>query len=88
MEMHGFSDSIAFCEAQGLALCFQAYANSCSRVGIEAIGFNSDSGYVYIALETGIQICSCLGNPVEFLFTDFGTGEEYFYESYEEAENH
>lgn len=50
-------------------------------------GFNKMSGYVYIALENSISICSCFGQEVEYLVTDFATGEEYFYETYEEALN-
>lgn len=84
--MFGFSDSIAFCEAQGLALCFQAYADNCAGHSIESIGFNSNSGYVYIALENGISICSCFGNPIEYLVTNFHNGNEYFYDSFAEAE--
>ena len=50
------------------------------------VGFNSRSGYVYIALENGISICSMLGRDVEYLVTDFETGEEFFFDEYSEAE--
>ena len=80
--------SMAFCEAQGFAKCFQAYADNCASREIMDIGFNSNSGYTFIALENGITICSMLGGDVEFLVTDFGEGEEFFYATYEEAENH
>jgi hypothetical protein len=53
----------------------------------EGTGFNTMSGYVYIALENNITICSCFGQEVEYLVTDFETGEEYFYETFEEALN-
>ena len=39
-------------------------------------GFNINTGYVYIALENDIQICSNFGQSVEYLVTDFDTGEE------------
>jgi hypothetical protein len=52
----------------------------------EGIGFNSNSGYAYIGLENGISICSCFGQSVQYLVTDFDNGEEYFFESYEQAE--
>lgn len=89
LTINGLNDQIAFCEAQGLAKCFQAYADECSREYIMdgGIGFNSNSGYVYIALENGISICSMLGRDVEFLVTDFETGEENFYQSYNKALN-
>tara|TARA_R100001163_G_C4944492_1_gene114886 strand:+ start:306 stop:605 length:300 start_codon:yes stop_codon:yes gene_type:complete len=53
----------------------------------EGTGFNTMSGYVYIALENGISICSCFGQEVEYLVTDYDTGEEYFYETFDEALN-
>ncbi len=48
-------------------------------------GFNTNSGYVYIALENGITICSCFGQEVDYLVTDYETGEEEFFDTYEEA---
>jgi hypothetical protein len=86
LQVNGFTSNIAYCESKGLAKCFDAYAESCSREDILEVGFNSNSGYVYIALENGISICSMLGRDVEFLVTDFETGEETFYDNYEEAE--
>jgi hypothetical protein len=88
MIINGINLSMAFCEAQGLAKCFQAYADNCANNDIMDVGFNSTSGYTYIALENGITICSMLGRDVEYLVTDFGEGDEYFYDSYEQAESH
>jgi hypothetical protein len=88
MEINGISLNIAYCEAQGLAKCFQAYADNCASDDIMDVGFNSNSGYTYIALENGITICSMLGRDVEYLVTDFGDGEEFFYDTYKDAENH
>lgn len=78
-------ESPAFCEAMGLSQVFKAYANNCSREDIMEVGFNANSGYVYIALENGISIGSCMGKDVEFIVTDFETGEEFFLETYDEA---
>ena len=75
----------AFCEAQGLSKVWEAYANNCSREDIMEVGFNPNSGYVYIALENGISICSMLGRKVEYLVTDMENGEEYFFDEYDEA---
>ena len=86
--INGISESIAYCEAKGLSKVFMAYANECTRMEIMEVGFNPNSGYVYIALEDGISICSNLGNDVEFLVTDFNNGEETFYDTYEEAQKH
>ena len=85
MEMHGFRSSVAYKEAEGLSKVWAAYADECSGEWIESVGFNPNSGYVYISLENGIQICSCLGQDVEYLVTNFNTGEETFYDSYDEA---
>ena len=49
-------------------------------------GFNTNSGYVYIGLENGITICSCFGQSVDYLVTDYEDGEETFHDTYEEAE--
>jgi hypothetical protein len=90
MEIIGLNESIAYCEAKGLAECFNAYAGNCTRESILEIGFNENSGYTYIALENGVTICSMMGGNVEFLVTDFETGEEMFFNrfQYEEAVNY
>ena len=72
-------DNLAYCEAKGLSKVFKSYAENMNEAGeIMQVGFNSNSGYVYIALENGISICSMLGREVEYLVTDFEDGEEYF----------
>lgn len=85
--IHGLTDSIAFCEAQGLAVVFQTYADECAGETIldGGIGFNPNSGYVYIALENGVTICSMLGRSAEFLTTNFEDGEETFFDIYSDA---
>ena len=80
------SNSIAKLEATGLSNCFKAYADNCSYEQINLVGFNSKSGYVYIYLENGISICSCLGKDVEYLVTEMNDGEEFFFDTYKEAE--
>lgn len=86
LTINGLQSSLAYCESIGLSKCFEAYAN----IGedILELGFNPNSGYVYIALENGITIGSMLGRDVEYLVTDFESGEEFFFDSYEEAEDH
>ena len=90
LTVYDLSDSIAFCEAQGLAKVFQAYADNCAGEYIMngGIGFNANSGYVYIALENGISISSCMGQDVVYIITNFDTGSEEFLDSYEEAINY
>ena len=86
--IHNFNgDSIPYCEAQGLAKVFQAYADHCTNESIleGGIGFNENSGIVYIALDNGVSICSSFGHDVEYLVTDFEDGNEEFFEFYEDA---
>jgi len=87
LTIYGLSENIAYCEAEGLSKCFSAYAEQCSSESIidGGIGFNCNSGYVYIALENGVSICSMLGANVDFLVTNFENGEESFFDTYEEA---
>ena len=86
ISLNGFEgSSIAALEAQGLANCFEAYSDHCAGEDIMEIGFNANSGYVYIALENGVTIASMLGNDVEYIVTDFESGEEYFCDTYDEA---
>lgn len=84
LTLNNFGTNIADKESIGLAKCFEAYA----EIGEEImeVGFNPNSGYVYIALENGIQIASMLGNDVEYITID-QDGEEHFLDSYEAAEN-
>lgn len=85
ISIEGISGSVAYCEAMGLSKCFAAYAEHAGRAEIMAMGFNPDSGYVYIALESGPCIASMLGRDVVYIVTDNDTGEEQFFDSYEEA---
>jgi hypothetical protein len=50
-------------------------------------GFNSMSGYVYIALENGVQIVSNFGQDVEFIIYNYETENEYYFDTYDEALN-
>jgi len=80
-------DNPAYLEAKGLAKVWKAYYKNVAGDDIMEIGFNDQTGYVYIALEYGIQIASAFGQSVEFIVTDNEDGEEFFYDSYKEAEN-
>lgn len=84
LQINGLTNNIAYLEAIGLSKCFEAYANY-NHNDILDIGFNANSGYVYISLEENIVICSMLGRDVEYLVTDFDNGEEFFFDTIEEA---
>lgn len=87
LQLNGFKNqSICAREAMGLSKCFEAYSEYCSESDIMEIGFNTNSGYIYIALEfEPISICSMLGGDVEYLVTNYEDGEETFFDSYLEA---
>jgi hypothetical protein len=63
----------------------EAYQENCINEEIMETGFNTISGYVYIALENGVQIASCFGQSVDYIVYDFETGEDHFFDEYEEA---
>lgn len=86
LTINGFdSSSMCYLEAIGMSKVFQAYAEIGEDIMEGGIGFNPNSGYIYIALENGISICSCLGKDVEYLVTCSNNGEEFFFDTYEEA---
>jgi hypothetical protein len=86
LTINGFdSSSMCYLEALGMSKVFEAYASIGEDIIEGGIGFNPNSGYVYIALENAISICSMLGRDVEYLVTDFNDGEEHFFDTYEEA---
>jgi hypothetical protein len=77
----------AYLEAKGLSKVWAAYSENCPREDIFEVGFNQNSGYVYIALENGITLASIFGQDVQFLVTDMDNGEEFFLDTIEEAED-
>ena len=89
IQIHGL-ESFTYCETMGLSKCFKALADlgdKAEPIDYEiAIGFNENSGYVYIALEEGVTIASMLGGDVEYLVTDSHDGEEFFFDTHKEAE--
>jgi hypothetical protein len=87
LEMFGFNSYVRYFEALGLAAVWTAYAKFCRDEDIMQIGFNNNSGYVYIALENGVTIASQLGQKVEYIVTDYNSGEEYFLKTYRAALN-
>lgn len=84
--LYNLSESIPFCEAMGLSKVFRAYAEQADRESIldGGIGFNANYGNIYLALENGISMVSCLGQDVEYLIYNKNEEEEFF-PSYKEA---
>jgi hypothetical protein len=75
--------SFAYLEAKGKSKVWSAYAEHFSNEQIIEEGFNANSGYVYLALDNGIQIASAFGQDVEFITYDFDQIQELFFDSYE-----
>jgi hypothetical protein len=87
MKTNEFINDLGTSEYASWILVQQAHLENCYNESIEECGYNNKSNYVCIALQNGIQIVSCLGEPVKYIKYDFKTGEEYFFDTYEEALN-
>lgn len=82
-----FLNSLGTSDFESWILVNRAYQDNAKGEEIMECGFNQNSGYVYIALENGISIASCFGQSVDYIVSDWETGEEHFFDTYEEAEN-
>lgn len=80
-----FLNKLGSSDYESWILVQQAYRDNCFGEEIMETGFNTSSGYVYIALENSIQIASCFGQSVDYIVYDFETGEEHFFDEYDEA---
>lgn len=74
-------------DAQSFAKCFQAYSNVSPYADIASIGFNSESGIAYIALQNGVSITSSFGQQCAFYINDPDTDEEIPFINYRDALN-
>ncbi len=83
--MLNLDSNVCATEAIGLSVCWKAYAEIAYTTSIEMLGFNENSGYIWIYLDTGISIGSCMGNDAEFIVSDPDDGEEFFYRTYQDA---
>ena len=75
----GSSDLRSFINVLEAYLETDAFRNS-----IHDLGFNMNSGYVYLYLENGICLASCFGQSVDFLALD-DDGEEITFPNYYDA---
>jgi hypothetical protein len=76
--------SFGYSDAKSKAVIWDAYADYFAGEEIMQEGFNLNSGYVYLALETGVTIASSFGQSVDFIVYDFEQGEEIIFETYQE----
>ena len=86
MEIHNY-ENMGSLDKKSLELVWKAYNKYTSNEDIFEIGFNLDSGYVYIALENGVSIASCFGQSVDYIVTDMENGDEFFFDFYNQAIN-
>lgn len=84
MEIHNY-ENMGSLDKKSLELVWKAYNDTRLNEEIFEIGFNLSSGYVYIALENGVSIASCFGQSVDYIVTDYNNGEEFFFDTYDEA---
>ncbi|SFD00475.1 hypothetical protein SAMN05421780_1191, partial [Flexibacter flexilis DSM 6793] len=57
---------IPYSESVGIGKLFAAYAENATAEAIKIVGFNELTGCVYMELENGICINSCLGESVHY----------------------
>lgn len=80
-----FVENLGSSDLESAIKVHDAYLRNCHGESIMDIGMNQYTGYVYIALENGVQIASCFGQDVEYIKVDFETGKEEFFNTYQEA---
>jgi len=80
--------SFAYLESIGKSKVWKAYAEYFANDEIMQEGLNYHSGYVYIALENGISICSLLGREVFYIIYDNETDQEIEFDSIEDLQEH
>lgn len=87
MNTNEFINDLGTSDYESWILVQKAHLQYAFNETIEDQGFNKNTGYVYLALENGIQIASCFGQSVDYIKFDHETEEELFFETYEEALN-
>ena len=85
---HEFLNDLGSSDFESWVLVNRAFNWFCKGEEIMECRFNKQSGYVYIALENGITIASCFGQWVQYIVYDFETGDEEFFDEYEQALNY
>ena len=87
MNTNEFINDLGTSDYESWILVQKAHLEHAYNESVEDYGFNRNSGYVYVALENGIQIASCFGQSVEYIKYDYETEEELFFDTYQEALN-
>ena len=83
---------VSSAQANALSVLFDVYkhTDACkSELEPMIFGYNNWSGFYYIAFENiGLSIVLTPQNDVQFMTTDFETGNEEFFDTEEEAMKH
>lgn len=87
MNTSEFINDLGTSDYESWVLVQKAHLKNAYNEEIMECGFNKQTGYVYIALENGIQIASCFGQGVEYIKYNYKTDEELFFDEYTEALN-
>ena len=82
-----FINDLGTSDYESWILVQKAHLEHAYNERIDGQGFNKNTGYVYIALENGIQIASCFGQDVEYIKYNYKIDEELFFDTYQEALN-
>jgi hypothetical protein len=77
-----------YSDAMSKSNIWERYANYFAGEEIIEEGFNLNSGYLYLALENGVTIASCFGQPAEFFVYDEETEEEISFLFYQDLQNY
>ena len=85
MEIQFDTSVMGYQDKESMGKVIRAYMRHTDEP-IMCTGMNMNTGYVYIALENGITIASNFGQKVEYIVTDFENGDEYFLDTYRQAE--
>jgi hypothetical protein len=78
-------DLLGSSDYESYMLVHRAYRDYAFGEEVWESGFNDKSGYVYIALENGVQIASSFGNEVEYIVYNYTNEEEFFFDNYNNA---
>jgi len=82
---------VSYAQANALSVLFDVYkhTDACSELEPMTFGYNTWSGYYYIAFENiSLSIVLTPRGDVMFMTTDFENGNEEYFDTEEEAMEH
>lgn len=82
--MENFIQNLKPLELQGFSKCVKSYHKHATMEPIISVGFNDNSGNIYISLENGITIYSSFGDDCQYMIID-DDGDEKSFDDYDET---